>query len=165
MVLLERLGAIGLEVNGSKCELCNKAMRSVFSQVVGRCFRGSGEASSTVHPTPRFVPEGFLSSKSMLDNFLNHIEQESKNCDRILNEMQNLIIFQVLSFPAYKLLLEKFGMHSPFTATQDWFQQCRHCCRDHLFETTTHFGRCYPDFRLNLSSEVRRILWRRHIQN
>ena len=47
VVLLERLRAIGLEVNGSKCELCNKAMRSVFSQAVGRGFRGSGEASST----------------------------------------------------------------------------------------------------------------------
>ena len=32
----------------------------------------------------------------MLDNFSNHIEQESKNCDGILNEMQNLIIFLVL---------------------------------------------------------------------
>ena len=42
VVLLERLRAIGLEVNGSKCELCKKSMRSVFSQAVGRCFRGSG---------------------------------------------------------------------------------------------------------------------------
>ena len=47
VVLLERLRAIGLEVNGSKCELCNKAMRSVFSDAVGRCFRGSREASSS----------------------------------------------------------------------------------------------------------------------
>ena len=47
VVLLERLRAIGLEVNGSKYELCNKVMRSVFSQAVGRCFRGSGEAIPT----------------------------------------------------------------------------------------------------------------------
>ena len=46
--------------------------------------------------TPHFVPEGILSSKSMFDNFSNHIEQENKNCYGILNEMQNLIIFQVL---------------------------------------------------------------------
>ena len=32
----------------------------------------------------------------MFDNFSNHIEQEIKNCDVILNEMQNLIIFQIL---------------------------------------------------------------------
>ena len=53
----------------------------------------------------------------MLDyNFSNHIEQESKNCDGILNEMQNLIFFKlcnsVLSFPVYKLSSEKFGIHS-----------------------------------------------------
>ena len=52
----------------------------------------------------------------MLNNSSNHIEQESKNCYGILNKMQNLFFFKfcnsVLSFPAYKLLLEKFGMHS-----------------------------------------------------
>ena len=103
VVLLERLRAIGLEVNGSKCELCNKALRSVFSQAVGRCLRGSREGE--LHPIPYFVPEGILSSKSMLDNFLNHIEQESKNCDGILNEMQNLIIFQlsVIQFCLFQL--------------------------------------------------------------
>ena len=69
-----------------------------------------------LHPTPHFVPGGFLSSKSMFDNFSNHTEQESKNWDWILNEMQNFILFKfcnsVLSFPSYKLLSEKFGMHS-----------------------------------------------------
>ena len=52
----------------------------------------------------------------MFDNFSNHIKQESKNCDGIISEKQNLIFFKfcnsVLSFPAYKLLSEKFGMHS-----------------------------------------------------
>ena len=59
VVLLERLRAIGLEVNGSKCELCNKALRSVFSQAVGRCLRGSGEASSTQSLT-LFLREFYL---------------------------------------------------------------------------------------------------------
>ena len=51
----------------------------------------------------------------MLNNFSNHIKQESKNCYGILNEMQNFFFKfcnSVLSFPAYKLLSEKFGMHS-----------------------------------------------------
>ena len=48
---------------------------------------GGGE----LHPTPHYVSERILSSESMLDNFSNHIEQESKNCDGILYEMQNLI--------------------------------------------------------------------------
>ena len=59
VVLQERLRTIGLEVNGSKCELCNKAMRSVFSQAVGRCFRGSWEASST-QPLTLFLREFYL---------------------------------------------------------------------------------------------------------
>ena len=59
VVLQERLRTIGLEVNGSKCELCNKAMRSVFSQAVGRCFRGSGESSST-QPLTLFLREFYL---------------------------------------------------------------------------------------------------------
>ena len=69
-----------------------------------------------LHPITHFVPGVFLPSKSMLDNFSNHTEQESKNCDGICNEMQNFILFKfcnsVLSFPSYKLLSEKFGMHS-----------------------------------------------------
>ena len=59
VVLLERLRAIGLEANGSKCELCKKVMRSVFSQPVGRCFRGSEEASST-QPLTLFLREFYL---------------------------------------------------------------------------------------------------------
>ena len=47
VVLLERLRAIGLEDNGNKCELYNKAMRSVFSQPVRRGFRGPGNSSFT----------------------------------------------------------------------------------------------------------------------
>ena len=58
-----------------------------------------------LHPTPHFVPEGILSSKSMLDNFSNHIEQESKNCDGILNEMQNLNFFSssIIQFCLFQL--------------------------------------------------------------
>ena len=51
VVLLERLKAIGLQVNGNKYELCNNAMRSVFSQPVSRGFRGSGRRAP---PNPSY---------------------------------------------------------------------------------------------------------------
>ena len=43
-------------------ELCNKTMRSVFSQPVGNGFRGSGEASST-QPLTLFLREFYLENQ------------------------------------------------------------------------------------------------------
>ena len=65
VVWQERLIAIGLEVKGSKYELCNKAMRSVFSQLVGRSFRGPGEASST-KPITMFLREFHLENQCLI---------------------------------------------------------------------------------------------------
>ena len=138
-------------------------MRSVFSQPVGRGFRGSGNSSFT-QPLTLFMREFYLVAKSMLDNFSNHIKQESKNCDGILNEMQNFIFSSSVIQFCFKLTI--YYQKSSECIHFHCFRQCRHCSRDYRFEATRmHFRRCYPDFRLNLSSEVRRIPWRRHIQN
>ena len=65
---------------------------------------------SELHPTPNYIPEDILSSKSMLDNFSNHIEQESKNCDGIFNEMQNLIFLSsVIQFCLFQLTNQYLG--------------------------------------------------------
>ena len=49
VVLLKKIRAIVLEVNGSKCKLCKKAMRSVFSQPVGRGFRANSHQTRYFH--------------------------------------------------------------------------------------------------------------------
>ena len=87
-----------------------QALGEELRPVRRRGFRGSQNSSST-QPLTLFLREFYLVNQCSMQ-----IEQESKNWEGTLNEMQNFIFFKfcysVLYFLAYKLLSGKFGMHS-----------------------------------------------------